>query len=186
LFEDGANVQAFGSQHLGVWTYNTLHNMLVGFSVQGRLYGGGVQPAYMNEVNYNRLINCSSGISTTVSGGNMTGPWIRGLVFRRNILQQRGSITISSNVSDAVVEHNRLNSISALVTPVAVKFGTDHVLLNNNIVNATDLPDPNEQLNPPCAFATPTPSPSAPPSAGAVGRLASPWGILLRCLTIIQ
>jgi hypothetical protein len=87
----------------------------------------------------------------------------------------RGLITVTNNVSDAVVEHNRVNS-TARAGPVLVATGADHVIVQNNVAGVDGLPDPYATLARPCAYVTPTPPPSS--SSAASRTQAAPLRLL--------
>ena len=183
LFEEGSVVEDYGMQMKSVWAHNTLKDMTIipqqtndgpgGLNLHGRVYQGGVEPAYFNEILYNRLINCTGGITTiTTTSTTFSGPYIRALVVKHNIIQQQGGIFLTTNVSDSVIEHNQFDTPNQPFSKtLVISAGADHYIATNNLANVTGLATPSNYSRP-CAY-VPAPPPPSSSSSSATRTLSA-------------
>eukprot|EP01120_Amphizonella_sp_Union-15-10_P003241 TRINITY_DN13669_c0_g1_i1.p2 TRINITY_DN13669_c0_g1~~TRINITY_DN13669_c0_g1_i1.p2 ORF type:complete len:257 (+),score=51.11 TRINITY_DN13669_c0_g1_i1:1309-2079(+) len=139
-FFNGTVVQTFGSSYYTIISDNQLSDMLQwsfigppGIVAFGLDYQGGVQPCFFTEISGNELVSGGAIQSRSVSSAMFSGPHIRAIVIKNNLLSESSNVEVLGESSDVIVESNTFRTLGRK-SAVVVDSSADHVYQAGNVI----------------------------------------------------
>jgi hypothetical protein len=150
-FRDGGNVMLWGGAIDSVVAGNTFERTGVVLSISSFIYNG-LMPAFRNQFVGNRVVEGNGSFGGNVGIGHATYPSDhffhvfdgflgRGLVTRRNIIENNGRIYVSGALRDVVLEHNIIKDSDVGISLTARKEARPKwVIVRKNVTERVKAP----------------------------------------------